>query len=96
MWGTTPPYAKLTGDSANRFEAALIGACRLFHLSAENSSLGILGVLQHYPSMNGRRQAASAGPKSANTRIQDMARLASLLLDRLIGITSQVDGMITE
>jgi hypothetical protein len=84
MWGTTPPYAKLTGDSANRFEAALIGACRLFHLSAENSSLGILGVLQHYPSMNGRRQ------------IHDMALLASLLLDRLIGITSQVDGMITE
>jgi hypothetical protein len=46
--------------------------------------------------MNGRRQAASAGPKSANTRIQDMALLASLLLDRLIGIASQVDGMITE
>ncbi len=45
--------------------------------------------------MNGRCQAASAGPKSANTRIQDMALLASLLLDRL-GIASRVDGMITE
>jgi len=37
-----------TGDSANRFEAALIGACRLFRRSAEDWSLGILGVLQHY------------------------------------------------
>jgi len=28
--------------------------------------------------------------------IQDMALLASLLLDRLIGTASKVDGMITE
>jgi len=48
MWGTTPPCAKLTGDSGSGFEAALIGDCRLFRLSAENQSLGILGVLQHY------------------------------------------------
>src|SRR5713226_2642495 len=46
--GTTPPCAKLTGDSASGFEAALISDCRLFRLSAENQSPGILGVLQHY------------------------------------------------
>jgi hypothetical protein len=36
MWGTTPPCVKLTGDSGNGFEAALIGDYRLFRLSAEN------------------------------------------------------------
>jgi len=36
MWGTTPPCAKLTGDSGSGFEAASIGDCRLFRLSAEN------------------------------------------------------------
>ena len=36
MWETTPPCAKLTGDSGSGFEAALIGDCRLFRLSAEN------------------------------------------------------------
>jgi hypothetical protein len=35
MRGTTRPSAKLTGDSACGFEAALIGDCRLFRLSAE-------------------------------------------------------------
>jgi hypothetical protein len=30
MWGTTPPCAKLTGDSGSGFEAALIGEYRLF------------------------------------------------------------------
>jgi hypothetical protein len=36
MWGATPPCAKLTGDSGNGFEAALIGDCGLFGLFAEN------------------------------------------------------------
>jgi hypothetical protein len=48
MWGTTPPCRKLTGDSGSGFEAALIGDCRLFRLSAENQPPGLLGVLQHY------------------------------------------------
>src|SRR5882757_6629692 len=59
MWGTTPPCAKLTGDSANGFEAALIGDCRFFRLSAENWSPGILRVLQHYPGSNGLSPSAS-------------------------------------
>jgi hypothetical protein len=28
MWGTTPPCAKLTGDSGSEFEATLIGDFR--------------------------------------------------------------------
>jgi hypothetical protein len=32
MWGTTPPCAKLTGDSGSGFELGLIGDCRLFRL----------------------------------------------------------------
>jgi hypothetical protein len=46
--GTTPPCVKLTGDSGNEFEAALIGDCRLFRLFAENYSHSVLGLLQHY------------------------------------------------
>ena len=47
MWGTTPPCVKLTGDSGNGFEAALIGDCRLFRLFAENYSHSVLELLQH-------------------------------------------------
>jgi hypothetical protein len=48
MWGTTPPCAKLTGDSGNGFQAALIGDCRLFRPLAENQPQDFLGLLQHY------------------------------------------------
>jgi hypothetical protein len=48
MWGTTPLCAKLTGDSGNGFEAALLGDCRLFRPLAENQPRGFLGLLQHY------------------------------------------------
>jgi hypothetical protein len=48
MWGTTPPCAKLTGDSGNGFEAVLIGDCRLFRALAENQPQCFLGLLQHY------------------------------------------------
>ena len=48
MWGTTPPCAKLTGDSGNGFEAALIGDCRLFRPLAENQPQCLLRLLQHY------------------------------------------------
>jgi hypothetical protein len=58
MWGTTPSSAKLTGDSGSGFEAALIGDCRLFRLSAENWSPGILGVLQHYQGKTGSERRA--------------------------------------
>jgi hypothetical protein len=36
MWGTTPPCAKLTGNSGNAFEAALICDLRSFRALAEN------------------------------------------------------------
>jgi hypothetical protein len=49
MWGTTPPCAKLIGDSGNGFEAALISDCRLFRPLAENQPQCLLGLLQHYP-----------------------------------------------
>jgi hypothetical protein len=67
-WGTTPPCVKLTGDSGNGFEAALIGDCRLFRLFAENYSHSVLGLLQHNPLKNRRRQPGLSGPKSANNR----------------------------
>jgi hypothetical protein len=35
MWGTTPSCAKLTGDSDNGFEAALMGDRRLFRSLAK-------------------------------------------------------------
>jgi hypothetical protein len=48
MWGTTPPCAKLTGDSGNGFEATLIGDFRSFRPLAENQPQRLLGLLQHY------------------------------------------------
>jgi hypothetical protein len=48
MWGTTPPCDKLTGDSGNGFEAALIRDCRLFRPLAENAPQCLLGLLQQY------------------------------------------------
>jgi hypothetical protein len=48
MWGTTSPRAKLTGDSRDEFETALIGDCRLFRLLAENQPQCLWGLLQHY------------------------------------------------
>jgi hypothetical protein len=39
---------QLTGDSANGFEAALIGDCRLFRPLAEIQPQDFLGLLQHY------------------------------------------------
>jgi hypothetical protein len=48
MWGTTAPYAKLTGDSGSAFEALSIGDCRLFRSLVENSPLRLLGLLQQY------------------------------------------------
>jgi hypothetical protein len=48
MWGATPPRAKLTGDSGNAFEAALICDLRSFRTLAENQPLCLLGLLQHY------------------------------------------------
>ncbi len=48
MRGTTPPCAKLTGDSGNGLLAALIGDCRLFHPLAENQPQDFLGLLQHH------------------------------------------------
>jgi hypothetical protein len=44
MWGTTPPRAKLTGDSGNGFAAALIDDCRLFRPLAENQPQGFFGA----------------------------------------------------
>jgi hypothetical protein len=46
--GATPPRAKLTGDSGNAFEAALICDLRSFRTLAENQPLCLLGLLQHY------------------------------------------------
>ncbi len=46
MWGTTSLCDKLTGDSGNGFEAALIGDCRLFCPLAENLPQPLLGLLQ--------------------------------------------------
>src|SRR6266850_3123243 len=46
-WGTAPSCAKLTDDSDNGFEAALIGDCRLFRSLAENLPRCLLGLLQH-------------------------------------------------
>src|SRR5258705_6333941 len=65
MWGTKPPCVKLTGDSGNGFEAALIGDCRLFRLFAENYSHSVLGLLQH-----NRRQ-------SRLSKLSGMARLVA-------------------
>jgi hypothetical protein len=39
---------KLTGDSRNGLETALIGDCRLFRPLAENQPQCLWGVLQHY------------------------------------------------
>ena len=60
MWGTTSSCAKLTGDSGGAFEALLIGDCRSLRPLAGKWPLRLLGLLQHYPSMNGRRQPAQA------------------------------------
>jgi hypothetical protein len=54
MWGTTPPCVKLTGDSGNGFEAALIGDCRLFRLFAENYSAQRFGTFATQSANNGR------------------------------------------
>src|SRR6202047_873408 len=48
MWETTSPCAKLTGDSHNGFETALIGDCRLFLPLVENQPQCLWGLLQHY------------------------------------------------
>jgi hypothetical protein len=48
MWVTTPPCAKLTGDSANGFETTLIGDRRSFRPLAKNQPQRLLGLLQHY------------------------------------------------
>src|SRR5260370_30200561 len=46
MWGTTPACAKLTGDSGNGFEAALIGDCLLLRPLAGNQPQCLLRLLQ--------------------------------------------------
>jgi hypothetical protein len=48
MWGTTPPCAKLTGDTGNGFEATLIGDFRSFRPLAEKQPQRLLGLLQRY------------------------------------------------
>jgi hypothetical protein len=49
MWGTTPSCAKLTGDSDNGFEAALMGDRRLFRSLAKNQPPCLLELLQQNP-----------------------------------------------
>jgi hypothetical protein len=61
MCGTTPPCAKLTGDSGKGFQPALIGDCRLFRPLAENQPQDFLGHLQHH-----RRRALGAVTNSQN------------------------------
>jgi hypothetical protein len=48
MWGTTSPCAKLTDESRNEFEIALISDCGLFCPLAGNQPQRLLGLWQHY------------------------------------------------
>jgi hypothetical protein len=88
MWGATPPRAKLTGDSGNAFEAALMRDVRSFRALAENQTLCLLGLLQHYrlkadikPQMidvrfspDSDRMTAVAFPLSANRLYKERDR----------------------
>ena len=67
MWGTTSFCDELTDDFGGPFEGTSIDNCRLFGRLAEIQSHGVLGLLQHYPPINGHRQPGGACPKSANT-----------------------------
>jgi hypothetical protein len=71
--GGYPPRAKLTGDSGNAFEAALICDLRSFRTLAENQPLCLLGLLQHYPADSGH---SWAGPLKALGEVR--GRLLSL------------------
>jgi hypothetical protein len=91
MWGSTPPCVKLTGDSGNGFEAALIGDCRLFRLFAENYSHSVLGLLQHNPLRSGRwrhQQLTSAmgpTPDSCTSKLRPHSITSSARLTHATG-----------
>jgi hypothetical protein len=81
MWGTTPPCAKLTGDSANGFEAALIGDCRLFRPLAEIQPQDFSGLLQHYLPPTDMRTIEMK--EAANRRSKEKAARKRLLNSNL-------------
>jgi hypothetical protein len=78
MWGTTSPCAKLTGDSHNGFETALIGDCRLFLPLAENQPQCLWGLLQHYQGQSGKHLLALSfsafGPRLCENSDVQLAR----------------------
>src|SRR5216684_5804993 len=67
MWGTTSSCDELTGGFGDGLEATSTGDCRLFRLLAENSSHGILGLLQHNPPSSGLSHSVAPLPKCAKT-----------------------------
>jgi len=88
MWGTTSPWAKLTGDSHNGFETALIGDCRLFLPLAENLPQCLWGLLQHYRAISGLNSDIEPCPKSAAT-----SRLMHRTNDKAMSSFRQAGGL---
>jgi hypothetical protein len=61
MWGTTSFCDELIDDFGGAFEATSIDGCRLFCRLAKILPHGVLGLLQHNPSISGKFQSAAEG-----------------------------------
>jgi hypothetical protein len=61
VWGTAQSCAKLTGDSDNGSEAALIGDCRLVSLFGGKLAAVPFGLLQQNPQFSESLLPANVG-----------------------------------
>src|SRR5262245_45734486 len=95
--GTTPPCAKLTGDSSSGFEATLINDFRLFRFLAENWPKRLLGLLQRYQGHNGCRMITRAFRVEAvasvnNTRLSENKTI-EVLADQILSLEQLRSGL---